>query len=150
MSEKLTKKEVREMVQENEDSITRIISPSDLIHQDISNWENADMTMLKDELHDSLSEWHFMATHPYEDLIQELAVSLYMDEMVRIPFDHLVFESRDKAVIEGYWLYDMDNREIMDRIHENKEDMEFFHEYEQNAQMFIESCVIDTQVQELE
>lgn len=151
MSEKpITKSEVRDIINNQEDSISQLINPEELVHQDIDSWEEADIELLMEELGANLDEWHFMATHPYEGLIQELATSLFMDDMVRVPFDHLVFDSRDKAVIEGYWLYDMSNREVMDCIHENKQDIGYFHEYEQESQMFIESCVVDAQVKDIQ
>lgn len=155
MSEKpITKREVREKIQEQAESITQLINPSDLIHQDIDSWEDADMDKLKEELHTNVEGWHGMApSHPYENLIQELAVALYIEDMVRIPFDdlnHVKYSDRDTCVREGYWLYDMSNTEVLDRVHENKEEIDHFHEYESEAQMFVESCVIDAQIQELE
>jgi len=148
MVEIMTKSEARKRI--NPDSITKLISPTDLTHQDIDKWENVDIELLKQELHDNISEWSFQATHPYEHLIQDLAVGLFIKSMQRVPYDHLVFDSKDKCVIEGYWLYDMNKTEIMDRVNENKENIEYFHEYVQESQMFIESCVIDSQVKELE
>ena len=150
MSEIMTKSEARKVVNKNTDSITKIIDVSDLIHQDKDSWENVDIELLKDELHDSISEWSFQAKHPYESLIQELAIGLFIESMQRVPYDHLVFDSKDKCVIEGYWLYDMNKTEVMDRVNENKDNIEYFHEYVQESQMFIESCVIDSQVKELE
>lgn len=146
----MTENKARKVVNKNTDSITKIIDVSDLIHQDVNSWENVDIELLKQELHDSIGEWSFQATHPYESLIQELAVSYYIESMQRVPYDHLVFDSRDKCVIEGYWLYDMNKTEIVDMVNENKDNIEYFQEYVQESQMFIESCVIDKQVKELE
>ena len=150
MSEIMTKSEARKVVNKNTDSITKIIDVSDLIHQDKDSWKNVNIELLKDELYDGMSEWSFQATHPYESLIQELAVGLFIESMQRVPFEHLVFDSKDKCVIEGYWLYDMNKTEVVNRVNENKDRIEYFHEYVQESQMFIESCVIDKQVKELE
>ena len=150
MKEIMTKAKAKELVHENTESITKIIDVSDLIRQNVDSWDNVDIDLLKDELYDSLSEWSYQATHPYESLIQELAVGLFIESMQRVPYDHLVFESRDKCVKEGYWLHDMNKNEILNRVIKNKNQIEYFYEYERESQMFIESCVIDSQVKELE
>lgn len=144
------KNEIRQNVKSQTDSITRLISPGDLVHQDIDNWENADMERLKRELREGMSEWSYQAHHPYETDIRDLALLLYRKDMVRVPFDHLVFESRHKAVREGYWLYDMSVYEVNEKIGLNWDDIEHMHEYVSEAQMTIESWVLDEQVAELE
>ena len=144
------KNDIRESVKSNADTIDRIIAPNDLIHQDIDSWDNADIDQLKDELYESMSEWHYQAKHPYESAIHDLAVILYKEDMQRIPIDHLSFNSRDKCVIEGYWLYDMSNNEVVDRINENYENIEYWHEYVESAQMQVESWIMDKYLENIE
>lgn len=144
------KSEIRKDVKANTDTIDRIIGPNDLIHQDIDSWDNVDISMLETELHESMDEWHFQANHPYENAIHELAVILYIEDMQRIPINHLNFNSRDKCVIEGYWLFDMDNQEVRDRVNENWEDIEYVHEYESSAQMTVESWIMDKYLENIE
>ena len=144
------KSDIRKDVMDNTDTIDRIIAPSDLIHQDIESWDNADMDQLKDELFDSMSEWSYQVSHPYESAIHELATILYIEDMQRVPIDDLSFNSRDKCVIEGYWLYDMNNQEVRDRVNENWEDIEYRHEYESSAKMEVESWIMDKYLANIE
>jgi len=141
--EDLTRSSIRAKVQENTDPIEMVISPSDLIHQDIDSWENVDIDRLKDELHENMSEWSYQANHPYERAIHDLAVLMFREDMQRVPMEDLRFESRDKAVANAYWLYDMSKYVVREIIEENWEDMEYTHEYESDALMQIESWIMD-------
>ena len=144
------KNEIRQDVKSQTDSITRIISPDDLVHQDIDEWENADMERLSMELYDNMSEWSYQAKHPHETDIKDLALLLYREDMTRVPAADLVFDSRHKAVQEGYWLYNMSVEEVNEKIGVNWEDIEYMHEYESEAQMEIEGWILDAQIEELE
>lgn len=140
--------DIRKEVKANTDTIDRIIAPSDLTHQDVTSWDNVDLDRLKDEL--AYTDWTYGINHPYGDYIHEVAINLFIDEMVRAPFDHLNFNSRDKCVIEGYWLYDMSNTEVWDRVNENWEDIEHRGEYESSAIMIVEGWVMDKYLENLE
>lgn len=147
----LTLEEAKAIVRENENSITRIINPEDLTHQDISSWEEVDIERLKEELAMSISEaWTYGIDHPYEDMIKEVAVNQYVDDMLRVPFDHLVFESREKCVIEGHWLFKMSREEVTEIVWENMEDIDHFHEYENEVMQEIESAIIEARLSDLE
>lgn len=147
----LTVEKARSIVKESEDTIESLINPSDLIHQDIDSWDNVNVDSLRDELADSLTEaWTYGINHPYGDLIHELAVNLYVEDMVRVPFDHLVFNSRAKCVIEGYWLYDMGKCEVRELVSENSEGIEWFHECEFEAMMEIESAILEARLENFE
>ena len=153
MENELTLSEAKSIVKNQEDSITQLINPEDLIHQDIDSWENADVELLKDELYGSMGNaWTYGINHPYGDMIEELAVNRYVENMIRIPFDHLnpdKFNGPEDAVIEGYWLYDMSESEVKELVYEWNSDIEFFHEYENEAMQFVESIVIDEQIKAL-
>lgn len=143
------KKTIRQDVKSQTDSITRIISPEDLVHQDINDWENADLDRLKEELAESMSEWHYQSKHPFEKSIKDLALILYRENMVRVPFDHLTFESRDKAVRKGYWLREMSVNMVNEKIRVNWDSIEHMHEFEQEAQMEIEGWILEAKVEEI-
>lgn len=147
-NEPISKQEVRSIVMNETDSINKVISPNDLIHQDIDSWDNVDIDRLKDEL--AYNDYTYGINHPYDNLIFELAVSLYMDNMTRIKLDHLVFDELTECVTRGYWPYGENKYIIQETINEYHEDIDFFYEYEQEAQQFVESCMMDAQIDGLE
>lgn len=146
----LTLEEAKEKVRENEDSITSLIDPSDLVYQDIDSWENVDIDKLEEELAIMLGEaWTYGIDHPYGDMIRDLAVKDYIDHMDRVPFDHLVFDSREKCVIEGYWLYDMSYDEVFEIVWKNRNDIDHFYDFEQPNMMEIENAIIEARLEDL-
>ena len=151
-----TLKDAKEYVFENEDSIKRIIDPSDIRMQDINEWDNADMDMLRDELGMSMGDaWTYGINHPYGDLIERIAVIQYIDDMPTIRFDHLVFDTVQECVKNGYWPYGSelgdknpnkwDMREI---VYEVKEDIDYFYEYEQEVMQEIEASIIEARLKD--
>lgn len=149
MSENLTLSEAKEQVREQEPSMDELVSIED-ISQNVENWDNVD----KDKLADSIAmdmgdSWTYGINHPYGDMILELAINRFVDDMVRVPFNHLnpdKFNTRAKTVIEGYWLYDMTKNEVRELVYENHESIDFFHEYENEVMQKIESEIINARL----
>jgi hypothetical protein len=153
MSE-LTLSEAKEKVKNQEESITKIIDPNDLIHQDVESWDNVDIDKLKDELYGSIGDaWTYPHSHPYASMIESIAVNQFVEDMQRIPFEHLnpeIFKGPEDANVEGYWLYDQSREEVRNVVYEWKDDIEFFHEYEDNVRMEIDSAILDARIEDLE
>jgi hypothetical protein len=149
MSDKLTLSEAKEQVRENEPSINELIPISD-INQNVESWENVDKDKLADSIHMDMGDaWTYGINHPYGDMILELAINRFIDDMVRVPFNHLnpdKFNTRAKAVIEGYWLYDMSKNEVRELVYENHESIDFFHECENEVMQEIESAIIEARL----
>ena len=151
-----TLQEAKEYVFENEDSIKRIISPSDLIHQDIDNWDNADIDRLKDELAGSMGDsWTYGINHPYGDLIERIAVNRFLEDIPRIRFSHLVFDNIQECVKNGYWPYgselgdkNPDKWDMREIVYEVKEDIDYFHEYESEVLQEIEASMIEARLKD--
>jgi len=144
------KQDIRQDVMSETDPIETFIQPGDLDFQEVNSWEDADIDLLAQEIYESMIEWHFQARHLYESLIQELATILYINKMQRIPFSHLAFNSRDKCVIEGYWLYDMSKSEVRDRVNDNWDEIEDKDTHEHSAQRTVENWVIDKYLTNIE
>ena len=151
-----TLQEAKEYVYENEDSIKRIIDPSDLIHQDIDNWDNVNMDMLRDELGMSMSDaWTYGIDHPYGSLIEEIAVIRFIEDIPSIRFKHLVFDTIQECIKNGIRPYGSelgdknpnkwDMREI---VYEVKEDIDYFHEYETEVRQEIEASMIEARLKD--
>ena len=145
-----TLKEAKEYVFENEDSIKRIIDPSDLIYQDIDNWENTDTDILRDEIGMSLGDsWTFGINHPYGDLIRDIAVNRFVSDMIRIPRDHLVFgNDPEKCTKKGYWLNEWSRDFVTELVYENLDDIDYFHEYESEILQEIEASMIEARLKD--
>jgi hypothetical protein len=145
-----TLKDAKAYVFEQEDSIKSLINPSDLFHQDLESWDNADIDRLRDELAGSMGEaWTYGINHPYGDIIRDIAVNQYVDDMVRIPRDHLVFGNNpEKCVQEGYWLHEWSRDFVTELVYENMENIEFFHEYEDNVRMEIEASILEARLKD--
>jgi hypothetical protein len=149
-----TMAEAKNYVLNNEDPIDMLINPSDLIHQDIESWDNVDIDRLRDELAGGMGDsWTYGINHPYGDLIERIAIERFVEDMQRISMDHLnpeVFRGIEDMVIEGYWPYQTNNKEIRELVYEWKDDIEFFHEYESEVMYEIESYIIDARLKNLE
>jgi len=145
-----TMKDAKEYVYENEDSIKRMIDPSDIRMQDIDNWDNADMDMLRDELGMSMSDaFTYGINHPYGDLILSVTVNRFVSDMSRIPNSHLVFgNDPEKCVKEGYWLNEWNRDFVTELVYENLEDIEYFHEYESEVLQEIEASMIEARLKD--
>lgn len=157
MNEITTISEAKEFVLENEDSVESLISPSDLIHQDIDKWENADIERLKDELYGSMDVWTYGIDHPYGNMIESIAITQFLNDIPRIRFDHLVFDDITECVVNGYWPYGSelgDNnpnmQDMREYVYEVKENIDYFHEYETEIRMEIESFIIEARLKNLE
>lgn len=148
MSERLSLQEAKEQIREDEYHISDLINPEDLNLQDVENWGDADVDLLRDEIGMGLSEWSYPYDHPYEDLILDLAIDEFVDDMIRVPFDHLVFESREECVIQGYWLYDMSRNEVTELVYENREEFEFLPI--DRVMMEIESAILDARLADID
>jgi hypothetical protein len=146
--------EATDMVKKQENSIDMYINPNDLIHQDIDSWDNVDIDKLKDELAASMSDsWTYGINHPYESLIQELAVNLYVEDMQRIKENHLnpeEFNSIEHMVMRGYWVNSMNRQEVTELVYENMENVAYFHEYENEALQEIENAILEARIEGLE
>jgi hypothetical protein len=144
MSEK-TLAEVKEEIRKTEPSMNELISIDD-INQNVESWDNVDKDKLTDSIVMDMGDaWTFGINHPYGDTIRELAVSRFVDDMQRVPFNHLNrdrFQTPEDAVIEGYWLFNMSRSECEEIVWENMENIEFFHEYEHEIMGEIESAII--------
>jgi len=147
-----TMKDAKEYVYENEDSIKRIIDPSDIRMQDIDNWDNVDMDILRDELGMSMSDaFTYGINHPYGSLIERIAVIRFIEDMTRIPMEHLnpeKFLGIEDMVIEGYWPYQTNKQEIIELVHEWNSDIDYFHEYEQEVRQEIEASIIEARLKD--
>jgi len=145
-----TMKKAKEYVYENEDSIKRIIDPSDIRMQDIDNWDNADMDMLRDELGMSMSDaFTYGINHPYSDLILSVAVNRFLSDMLRIPKSHLVFgNDPEKCAKEGYWLNEWNRDFVTELVYENLENIDYFHEYESEVLQEIEASMIEARLKD--
>lgn len=143
-------REILESVRENEDTIERLISPEDIIHQDVQSWEEVDKERLVEELHESLSEWHFQESHPYESSIQELAALKFLENASRVSMDILNLESHNEAIRNYVWPNEIGHEEALEIIFEEKDNIEWYHEFESEAQMEIENEVIEARIEDLE
>jgi hypothetical protein len=145
-----TLQEAKAYVYEQEDSIKRIIAPSDVRRQDLDNWEECDTDMLREELGMSLGEaWTYGINHPYGDLIETIAVKQYVEDMTRIPRDHLVFGNNpEKCVQEGYWLYEWSRDFVSELVYEQRENIEFFHECEDKVRMELEASILEARLKD--
>ena len=146
------KSEIEETVRQNTDSITKLIKPQDLSHQNITDWEDADIDALEMELAENMSHWTYPNDHPYTSEIENLAIDLYLKECVRIPMEHLnseEFRGKEDAINEGYWLNSLSYREARELVYRQKSDTDFFYEYEREAIHFVENIVLDEQMKEL-
>lgn len=150
MQEVTNLQEAKEWIMENEYRIQDLIKPEDLIYQDITSWDNVNIDALREEIGMGFDQWTYPNSHPYSETIRDLAIKWYVEDMIRIPFDHLVFEDREKCVIEGYWLYDISRNEVSELVYENIAEIEFFYEYEDNVRMEIESYILDARLRDLE
>ena len=151
-----TLKDAKEYVYEQEDSIKRIISPSDLIHQDIDNWDNADMDMLRDEIGMSMGDaFTYGINHPYGDLIERMAVIQYINGLPSIRFKHLVFDTVEECVKNGIKPFgselgdkNPDKWDMREIVYEVKEDIDYFHEYETEVRQEIEASIIEARLKD--
>jgi len=152
MQEIETLQEAKEYVYNQEDSIKKIISPSDLIHQDITEWDNADKELLRDELVGSMGDsWTYGINHPYGDIIEQLAVKQFVDDMQRIPMNDLnpeIYKGIEDMAVNGYWPNQTNRQEIEEIVYEWKDDIEFFHEYESHVMQEIEASIIDARLKD--
>jgi len=151
MQEFETLQEAKEYVYKQEDSIKKIISPSDLIHQDITEWDNADKELLRDELAGCMGDaWTYGINHPYGDMIEQLAVKRFVDDMQRVPMNDLnpeIYKGIEDMAVNGYWPNQTSRQEIEEIVYEWK-DIEFFHEYEQEVMQEIEASIIDARLKD--
>jgi hypothetical protein len=105
--------------QEAREKAKRWATPIDLITgEDLPE----DFDKLEEELSESvgviLSESG--TYHPtIEALIQDLEYSLYVEEMPRVKMEHLVFDTHEEAVKEGYWPYKMSCGEALNVAYEH-------------------------------
>lgn len=146
------KAEIEEQVRNDTDSITKIVNPGDITHQDIDSWENVDIDALKMELAYGMDEWTYPFDHPYASEIENLAIDLFLDQCVRIPGKHLnpdKFNGPQDAITEGYWLNSLSYQEARELVYEWNSEIEFFHEFEREAMEFVENIVLNEQLQEL-
>jgi len=152
MQEFETLQEAKEYVYKQEDSIKKIISPSDLIHQDITEWENADKELLRDELAGSMGDtWTYGINHPYGDMIEQLAVKRFVEDMQRVPMNHLNperFRGLEDMAIAGYWPNKVNREEITEIIWEFNDEIQYFHEYEQEVMFEIEDSIIEARLKD--
>jgi len=151
-----TLKEAKEYVYNQEDSIKRMIAPSDIRNQDLESWDNADIDMLRDELGMSMGDvWTYGINHPYGSLIERIAVIRFIEDMPSIRFKHLVFDTIQECVKNGIRPYGSelgdknpnkwDMREI---VYEVKEDIDYFHEYEQEVRQEIEASILEARLKD--
>lgn len=147
--EELTLSEAKERVRREEPSMDKIISIDD-VRQDVDSWQEVDKDKLADSLHMDMGDaWTYPHNHPYSDLILDLAIKSYMEDMVRIPEEHLnpdKFQTAADCVIEGYWLYGMTNDEVRELVYEHHDNIEFFYEYEDEIRMEIDSAVMEARL----
>lgn len=151
-----TLKDAKAYVYQNEDSIKRIIAPSDLVHQNVDNWDNVDKDLLREELGMSMGDvWTYGINHPYGNLIEDMAIVLFIDDMPKIRFDHLVFDTVKECVKNGYWPYGSElgdknpNKwDMQNIVYEVKSDIEYFHEYETEVQQEIEASIIEARLKD--
>jgi hypothetical protein len=147
-----TLQEGKEYVYNQEDSIKRIIAPSDIRMQDLESWDNADMDRLRDELGISLGEgWTYGIDHPYGELIESIAVNRYVEDMTRIPMDHLnpeMFGGIEDMVCSGYWPYETSRDEIRNLVWEWNDNIDYFHEYEQEVMQEIEASILEARLKD--
>jgi len=146
------KAEIEETVRNNTDSITTIIKPQNLTHQDIDSWDDVDFDSLEAEMFDSLSSWTYPNDHLYASEIESLAIDLYLDNCVRIPLEHLnpeAIQGKEDAIIQGYWLNSLNYQEARELVYEWNSNISYFHEFEREAMEFVENIVIDEQLKEV-
>jgi len=152
MQEFETLQEAKEFVYNEEDSIKALISPSDLVHQDIEEWDNADKELLREELAMSMGDaWTYGISHPYGDIIEQLAVKQFVDDMQRVPMNDLnpeIYKGIEDMVIQGYWPYETNRQEIEELVYEWNSDIEFFHEYESHVMQEIEASIIEARLKD--
>ena len=152
--ENLTLEEAKEKVREKEDSIQSLINPSDLTHQNVDTWEKVNVEKLREELAMGMGDaWTYGINHPYGDLIEELAVNRYVEDMQRVPKNDLnpeKFKGIEDMVISGYWPYETSREEIRELVWEWNEDIEFFHEYEFEIMQEIESAILEARLKDFE
>jgi len=144
-----TLSDVKEQVRKDEYSMPELISIED-INQDVNSWDNVDKDKLSESVFaDMCDAWTYGINHPYGDTIKELAVNRYVENMQRIPKDHLNpdrFKTIADMAIEGYWPYTTSRDEITEIVWKNMENIEFFYEYEDEIRMEIESAIIDARL----
>ena len=145
--DRLTPRKVEQIVKENTDPIELLIEPSDLTHQDIESWENVDIYKLKDELYYDI---HEVANSFHERLIQDLALELFIEDMIQINPEHLVFEEKEDMVREGYWPFQTSYSEVGELAYEVKEDIEYYHEYEYKARSHVEAGLVKGYLKNME
>jgi len=151
-----TMKKAKKYVYENEDSIKRIISPEDIRMQDINEWDNADMDMLRSELGMSMSDaFTYGINHPYGSLIERIAVIRFIEDMPTIRFKHLVFDTIQECVKNGIKPFgselgdrNPDKWDMREIVYEVKEDIDYFHEYETEVRQEIEASIIEARLKD--
>lgn len=146
----MTESEVREQVQENESPIQSIVSPENLIHQNVESWDNVDVNKLEREVADNVIDaYTYPINHPYSGLIEDYAIDLFLENCTRIPIEHLnpvIFNGPEDAIVQGYWINHMTYDEAREMVYEWKDDISFFHEFEQEALEIVESAMINAQM----
>jgi len=148
-----TLQEAKSMVYNQEDSIKQLIDPSDLTHQSIESWNNVDKELLKDELVGSMGDaWTYGINHPYESLIEELAVKRFVGDMQRVRKNDLnpeKFKELEDMAVSGYWPNSVSRDEIVEAVWEIKDNIDYFHEYEQEVMFEIEDSIIEARLKDL-
>lgn len=151
-----TLKDAKEYVFDQEDSIKRIISPSDVRRQDIDSWSEADTELLKDEIAMSMCDgWMFPTNHPYSSLIERIAVIQYINDLPSIRFKHLIFDTVEECVKNGIKPFgselgerNPDKWDMREIVYDVKDEIEFFYEYETEVRQEIEASIIEARLKD--
>ena len=134
------------------DPIEKLIAPTDLIQQDVTFWFQVDYDLLKSELYGGLEYIDIYQSRSiyqsHSNEIRDISILLYLIEVPRIPFEHLVFDDRETCLIEGYWVNDMSNNEAREILHDNyhKLDSMVIQELESDAYDKVSNAIIEKQL----
>jgi len=92
-----------------------LIDPSD-VSDDADQWSDVSDRDMEHEVARATevirSEGH------YDGIARDLAVTMWIGDMVRAPMSDLAYEDRREAVSAGYWPYDMDKWEVREIVSE--------------------------------
>jgi hypothetical protein len=86
-------------------TLSSLIDPSDVI-EGADRWSDISDERLTQEVGESVEV--IMSENQLEGVVRELAVTLWRDDLPRVSMDDMAFESKEKAVKEGYWPNSMD------------------------------------------
>lgn len=113
---KLTRKEARKKAEGSTESLSRLLSPRDVV-DGADGWDDIPDERMKSELEEVSSVFITEGQTPYKSLVRDLAISLWMEDLPRVNMDHLKTDVRRTVVLShGYWPYDMSYSDMWEML----------------------------------